>query len=204
MRSARDLPPALGTNTSLLQSSGPNVKDHLTESLTWCCPDTSRWKHTTARARVCVYVCAWVCHMLKILPHMQAHSRGLDSIVEPHSCVCVCVCVCVCMKEKPAHTLHCDAWVASTLPELIQSLGHIHFLQYLKHIIEGRGRSKWLHANKSQREKGYTVLNGAFPFISVGFFSAQPLIYSTSTGSRVLKPCWFIEDRQLPTAFYKY
>ncbi len=34
------------------------------------------------------------------------------------------------------------------LPELIQSLGHIHFLQYVKHIIEVGGANSFVLINQ--------------------------------------------------------
>lgn len=180
MRSARDPSPVLGTNTSLLQRSGQSVKDHLSESLTWCRPDTSRWK---TQATVCA------CVLLKILPHMQAHSGGLYSIVVPRWCAFVYVWGDFAWKEKevPAHNLHCNAWAEVMVSELIQSLRYIHFLQYLKHIIEGGGANSFILINQSLLAKRLHVSNCCLLFSLVGFFPAPPLIYCTSTGPWVFE-----------------
>lgn len=161
----------------------------------------------TLRIGNTAHVCA--CALLKILPLMQAPSGGPDGVVVPHHCVCVHVCFIWgdFAWKRSLHTLHCNAWAAAMLPELIQSLGHVHFLQHLKHIIEGGGANSFAlinHRKKSPCRKGYTFLNGSFLFILVGFFPPRPLIYSSSIGSWVLRSCWFIEGWQLLTVFYKY
>lgn len=195
MRSARDPPPALGTNTSLLQSSGRNVKDHLTESLTWCRPDTSSWKHGA------LYV-----HVTK---NTSTHASKLwgTGLYSSTSALCVCGGGDYAWEKKLAHTLHCDAWVVAMLPELIQSFRHIHFPQYLKHIIERGGAN--LHVLINHRvsiSAGRLHISKWMFFIHLGgiSFRDHSLIYCTSTGSWVSEPCWFTGSWHILTMSYTY
>lgn len=139
------------------------------------------WHIALENTELCVCVC--------VAKNTSTHASTLWRTGQYSSTSPCCVCVWerrLCMKEKPAHTLHCNAWVEATLPELIQAHGRVHFLQYLKHIIGGGGANS------------FALINHRAERLDI----SKWILFYSSWWDFFLLGLWFIAH-QLPVEFWR-